>query len=224
MVVIIDYGMGNLRSVCKALETAGERAKISSKPEDIIKAEKIVLPGVGSFGEAMRELKRRRLVGPMKDAIAAGRYFLGLCLGLQLLFEKSQEAPGVKGLGVLRGEVKRFRVSGIGYRESKEVLKVPHMGWNQITRSTPVRRSLGEGGIHDPRSTKILKGVPDGSYMYFVHSYYAVPKDKGDILTTTDYGINFASSVSRDNVYAFQFHPEKSQGLGLKILKNFVRL
>jgi glutamine amidotransferase len=201
MIVVIDYGMGNLHSVRKALEVAGARAKSSCDPCDIKKAEKIVFPGVGSFGEAMAELKRRKLIMPIKDSIAQGKPFLGLCLGLQLLFEKSEEAPGVKGLGVLKGEVKRFRL---------KALKVPHMGWNRIIQSR--------------RNEKLFKAVPDNSYMYFVHSYYAVPKDKKDILTTTDYGIDFVSAVCRDNVYALQFHPEKSQDPGLKMLRNFVKL
>jgi len=213
LIAVIDYGMGNLRSVEKALEVSGAKTRITSKPSDIEKAGKIVFPGVGAFGEAMRELKRLRLVEPIKDAIAEGKPFLGLCLGLQLLFEKSEEAPGVRGLCVLKGEVKKFRVSCIGFRESKTILKVPHMGWNNIKRST----------IYDPRST-ILKDVPSGSYMYFVHSYYVKPKDKSAILTTTDYGIKFVSGVAKDNIYGFQFHPEKSQELGLRILKNFVEL
>jgi imidazole glycerol-phosphate synthase subunit HisH len=205
MIIIIDYGMGNLHSVRKALEVVGAKAKVSSRPEDIKKASKLVFPGVGAFGEAMKELKRLKLVKPIKDAIASGTPFLGLCLGLQLLFEKSEEAPGVKGLSVLKGEVKRFRLKD---------LKVPHMGWNQILRKT-----------HDAkRTTQLLKGVPNGSYVYFVHSYYVKPKDKKVILTTTDYGINFVSGICKDNVYALQFHPEKSQGLGLKILANFVGL
>ena len=199
MIVVIDYGMGNLHSVRKALEVVGAKAKVSSRPEDIRKSGKIVFPGVGSFGEAMKELKHRKLVEPIKDAIAGGTPFLGLCLGLQLLFEKSEEAPGVRGLCVLKGEVKKFRL--------KE-FKVPHMGWNSIK----IKKS------------KILKNIPNNSYVYFVHSYYVKPKDKGVILTTTDYGINFASGVCVDNVYGLQFHPEKSQELGLKILKNFVNL
>jgi glutamine amidotransferase len=202
MIVVIDYGMGNLHSVRKALEVVGARAKISSSASDIMKAGRIVFPGVGSFGEAMKELKRRKLVEPIKDAIAGGKPFLGLCLGLQLLFEKSKESPGVKGLGVLKGEVKRFRLKGF---------KVPHMGWNEVSEYQSVKVS------------KILKGVPNGSYMYFVHSYYAAPENKKDILTTTDYGIKFASGVCKDNVYGLQFHPEKSQALGLKILENFVK-
>ena len=207
MIVVIDYGMGNLHSVRKALEVVGARTKVSPDPADIKKADKIVFPGVGSFGEAMNELKRRKLVTPIKDAIAAGKPFLGLCLGLQLLFEKSEESPGVQGLGVLRGEVKRFRGSG-------ESLKVPHMGWNSIA----VSRQLSA------ISLKILKGVPSGSYMYFVHSYYVKPKDKKVALTTTDYGIDFVSGVCKGNIYGLQFHPEKSQELGLKIMKNFAKL
>lgn len=207
MIVVIDYGMGNLHSVRKALEVAGARVKVSSCPADIEKAEKIVFPGVGAFGEAMKELGRRKLAGPIKDSISAGKPFLGLCLGLQLLFEKSDEAPGVKGLGVLRGNVKRFRFA------SREKLKVPHMGWNNIKS---VR--------HKTQDTRILKGIPDNSYMYFVHSYYAVPADKKDILVTTDYGMDFTSGVASDNIYALQFHPEKSQEMGLRILRNFVNL
>ena len=224
---VIDYGMGNLHSVRKALEVVGAKVKVSSSSEDIKKAKKIVFPGVGAFGEAMKELKRRSLVQPIKDAIKAGTPFLGLCLGMQLLFEKSDEAPGIKGLCVLGGEVKRFKV--------KE-LKVPHMGWNNIAYGmefqklipTTENRKIVIAKRFSCRLTaynsKILKGVPNGSYMYFVHSYFVLPKDKNVILTTTDYDINFMSGVCKDNIYGFQFHPEKSQALGLKILKNFVDL
>ena len=205
MIAVIDYGMGNLRSVEKALEAAGGKVRVVSGRSGIEGCGKLVFPGVGSFGDAIKELKSRRLIEPIKEAIKSGKPFLGLCLGLQLLFEKSEEAPGVKGLGVLAGEVKRFRPGA---------LKVPHMGWNNIAYS--VER------IAD--SKKILAGVPDGSYMYFVHSYYVKPEDKGSVLTTTDYGIKFVSGVAADNVYGLQFHPEKSQAVGLKILKNFVRL
>ncbi len=215
MIAVIDYGMGNLRSVQKALEVVGGKAKVTSAPADLKRAEKLVFPGVGAFGEAMRELKRLDLVGPIKDAIADGKYFLGLCLGLQLLFENSDEAKGVKGLCVLKGSVKRFqfrRDEGRGTRD--DYLKVPHMGWNTV--------------IHHPSSIihhpSILRSVPTGAYMYFVHSYYVRPKDKNVVLTTTDYGGKFVSGVCKDNIYGLQFHPEKSQALGLKILKNFVRL
>ena len=200
MIAVIDYGMGNLRSVHKALEVVGGNAKITSRLKDLKNAAKLVFPGVGAFGEAMKELKCLNLIQPIKDAINEGKYFLGLCLGLQLLFERSDEAPGVKGLSVLKGEVKRFDFT-------IRSLKVPHMGWNNIAQNS-----------------KILKDVPDGPYMYFVHSYYVVPKEQDIILTTTKYGIEFASGIQKDNIYGLQFHPEKSQDLGLKILTNFVRL
>lgn len=205
MIAVIDYGMGNLRSVQKALEVAGAKARVTCRPEDIKKCDKVVFPGVGAFGDAMKELKRFNLAEAIKDSIRAGKPFLGLCLGMQLLFDKSDEAPGVKGLGVLKGDVKKFKLKN---------LKVPHMGWNEIVHG---RRST----VHDP---SILKGVPNDSYMYFVHSYYVRPEDKKSILTTTDYGIKFASGVAKDNIYGLQFHPEKSQDLGLKILRNFVKL
>lgn len=223
MIVVIDYGMGNLHSVRKALEISGGRVKVSSLPSDIKKADKIVFPGVGSFGAAMKELRRRKLVMPIKDAIAAGKPFLGLCLGLQLLFERSEEAPGVRGLCVLKGEVKRFKFAkrrsferSSSSRSQDQIcfanLKVPHMGWNRVSKCQSIKVS------------KIMKDIPQGSYMYFVHSYYVKPKDKRNILATTGYGINFTSGVCKDNVYAFQFHPEKSQELGLRILRNFVKL
>ena len=205
MIAVVDYGTGNLRSVQKALEAVGAKAKITASARDLEICDKIVFPGVGAFGSAMKELKRRNLVGPIRDAISAGKPFLGLCLGLQLLFEKSEEAPGVRGLCVLKGEVKRFR-------RSKESLKIPHMGWNTIARNTK----------YEIRTTKVLKNIPSGSFMYFVHSYYVRPKDKQITLTTTNYGIDFVSGIRKDSVYGFQFHPEKSQELGLRILKNFV--
>ena len=204
MIAVIDYGMGNLRSVQKALERVGAKAIVTSDPKDIKKCEKIVFPGVGAFGEAMKELKKLKLVEPIKDAIAEEKPFLGLCLGLQLLFDRSEEAPGVKGLSILNGESKKFKFKS-------QTLKVPHMGWNSIVRN---KRQV----------TKILDGLPGGSYMYFVHSYYVKPKEKGIVLTTTDYGSDFVSGICKGNIYGFQFHPEKSQELGLKILRNFVKL
>ena len=203
MIAVIDYGMGNLRSVQKALEVSGAKTIVTSKPADLERAERIVFPGVGSFGAAMSELRRLKLVEPIKEAIARGKPFLGLCLGLQLLFERSDEAPGVKGLGVLKGEVKKFKIKGH---------KVPHMGWNNI--KLKIQNS----------KLKILKDVPDGAYMYFVHSYYVKPKDRSVILTTTDYGGKFVSGICKYNIYGLQFHPEKSQELGLKIMKNFINL
>jgi len=207
VIAVIDYGMGNLRSVEKALEASGARTKVTSRPSDLKRCDKIVFPGVGSFGEAAKEIRRLGLDEEIKRSIDEGKPFLGLCLGLQLLFDHSEEAPGVKGLSILRGSVKRFRLAKPG-------LKVPHMGWNDIAYSLQPTAY----------SRKLFRGVPDGSYVYFAHSYYVKPKDGGIVLTTTDYGVNFASGVCRDNVYGFQFHPEKSQALGLKILRNFVRL
>ena len=216
MIAVIDYGMGNLRSVQKALEVVGARTKLTSDPFDLKRCGKIVFPGVGSFGDAVKELKRLGLIDAIKGAIAEGKPFLGLCLGLQLLFEKSEEAPGVKGLCVLKGEVKRFRFK-------RADLKVPHMGWNNIKlQAIPACQEQGPGQAG--RRSQLLRGIPNGSYMYFVHSYYVKPKDSKAILTTTDYGIDFVSGVCKDNIYGFQFHPEKSQALGLKILKNFVSL
>lgn len=207
MIAIIDYRMGNLRSVEKALQIAGGRTKVTSNPKDIEKCDKIVFPGVGAFGAAMKELKKLKLVAPIREAIAEGKPFLGLCLGLQLLFTKSEEAPGVKGLCIFEGESKKFKFKSSAF-------KVPHMGWNNIAKREKIKT----------KNPEILRGVADGAYMYFVHSYYVRPKDKSIILTTTDYGGDFVSGVCRDNVYAFQFHPEKSQAVGLKILKNFVKL
>lgn len=195
MIAIIDYQMGNLRSVEKAFLKVGGRAIVTSDKNKIIKANRVVLPGVGAFGDGMKELKKLGLIGVIKDVIAEGKPFFGICLGMQLLFDKSEEAPGVSGLGVLEGEVKKFKFTkGSG----TFVKKVPHMGWNRIT--------------------------PGGAYVYFVHSYYCAPKDKGIITATTDYGINFASMIRKDNIWGCQFHPEKSQDVGLKILSNFMSL
>ena len=201
MIAIIDYGMGNIHSVKKALELYGAKIKVSNNPEEISYCEKLVLPGVGAFGEAMQELEKQGLVALIKDEVKNKKPFLGICLGMQLLFEKSEEANKCKGLGIIRGEVKKFPVSD---------LKVPHMGWNQLKT------------VKD--ECRLLKDVPDGSYVYFCHSYYPQPKDKSVIAAATDYGVNFTSIVWQDNVYGAQFHPEKSQGIGLKMLENFVNL
>jgi len=200
MVVVIDYGMGNLHSVGKALEEVGAKVKISSRPNDILRADKLVLPGVGAFKEAMQGLKKRDLIEPITQYIKKGQLFLGLCLGLQLLFEESEEGGRVKGLGILNGRVKKF----------SSRLKIPHMGWNEIRKKKA--------------NCPLLKNIPDKGYMYFVHSYYVAPADKSIIAATTNYGIDFTSALWKDNIYAFQGHPEKSQKLGLKILENFVRL
>ncbi|HVC98002.1 MAG TPA: imidazole glycerol phosphate synthase subunit HisH [Pirellulales bacterium] len=201
MIAIVDYGMGNLRSVQKGFERVGHTATISNDPTVIAKAGKVVLPGVGAFPDAIGELRRRELVKPILDAIDAGKPFLGICLGLQLLFEVGWEGGRHEGLGVLAGEVVRFDVPND--------YKVPHMGWNQVAIRKPA---------------PLLAGLADGAHVYFVHSYYVVPADRSVIATETEYPDPFTSMIWRDNLYATQFHPEKSQADGLRILKNFAEL
>jgi len=191
--------MGNLRSVSKALEHLGAAVKVSSSFQEIKKADKVVLPGVGAFRDAMNELRHRSMDDPIREHISKKKPFLGICLGLQLLFEGSEENPGIKGLGVLNGVVQKFRSRNV---------KIPHMGWNQV--------QLGEPHPY-------LKGVNEGSYFYFVHSFYAVPADKKNTAASCTYGEEtFSAIVGAENLLATQFHPEKSQEAGLQILKNFV--
>ncbi len=198
MILIIDYGMGNLRSVSKALEHFGARVEISDKPKDLQTADKIILPGVGAFGDAMEELNQRGLAEPLIQEVRAKKKLLGICLGLQLLFETSEESPGVPGLGLLPGSVVRFRSSDI---------KVPHIGWNSITLQNP---------------HPLLVKVPDKSYFYFVHSYYGKPAQNMLSAASCTYGSEiFSAMVGEGNIFATQFHPEKSQDAGLQILKNF---
>lgn len=201
MISIIDYGMGNLRSVQKAFERTGHSAKIVNEPAAVADATKLVLPGVGAFRDAIAALESRQLVEPIKAAIAAGKPFLGICLGLQLLFDRSFEDGEYQGLGVIPGDVVRFDVP--------PQFKVPHMGWNQLRFQ---------------RRPPIFNGINDGAYFYFVHSYYVVPRDASLIATETDYPQPFCSSIWRDNLFATQFHPEKSQDAGLRVLKNFAEL
>lgn len=202
MICVVDYGMGNLRSVSKALEKLGGSVEVSSRPEDIQKAEKIVLPGVGAFGDGCTELGKRGLFEPLRKALGQDRPFFGICLGMQLLFEESEESPGAKGLGVFAGRVQRFQGSR---------LKIPHMGWNEV-------RLCG------PRPA-ILRDVADQSFFYFVHSFYPVPQDVSLVLGSCDYGgEEFAAFVGRGRLSASQFHPEKSQEAGLRILRNFIDL
>lgn len=201
MISIVDYGMGNLRSVQKACESVGIPARICSRPDELRLADKIILPGVGAFRDAIAELKRQNLVEPILEHIAADRPFLGICLGLQLLFDVSHEDGEWEGLKVLRGEVVRFP-------ESAE-LKVPHMGWNRVV-------VVGD--------CPLFADIPQDAYFYFVHSYYVVPSDPGVIAGQSDYGRMFTAAVQRGNLFATQFHPEKSQQFGLKLLKNFSNL
>ncbi|MFN3598823.1 MAG: imidazole glycerol phosphate synthase subunit HisH [Aquificaceae bacterium] len=196
--LVVDYGMGNLRSVSKALERVGFKVKVSSEPEEVKKAPALVLPGVGAFKDAMGNLKRLGLYKEILRHIEKGKPYLGICLGLQLLFEKSYEFGKTEGLGVLEGEVVLLPTT----------VKVPHIGWNQIWKRKP---------------SWLLEGLKEGEYFYFVHSYHVVPKRQGVILTTTDYGIDFVSSVEYENIFAFQFHPEKSQRAGLRLLENLRR-
>jgi glutamine amidotransferase len=199
-IAIIDYGMGNLRSVQKGFAHVGVAAQVTRDAAVIEAAAGVVLPGVGAYGACMDNLRRFELVDVVRRVVERGTPFLGICLGLQLLFEESEEFGPVAGLGLLPGRVVRFRD-----RDDPEV-RIPHMGWNQIQRQQPVAA---------------LDGVDDGAFVYFVHSYVVEPRDASIIATTTDYGGEFVSSISAGNVYACQFHPEKSQAVGLGILRNF---
>lgn len=202
MICVIDYGMGNLRSVSKALEKLGGKVSVSSDPKDLAMADKIVLPGVGAFGNGMRELKKRNLIDPILVASRQGKPFLGICLGMQLLFEESEESPGVRGLSLFAGRVQRFKTAGI---------KVPHMGWNAMEIQEPI--------------VPLLKRLLQPSFFYFVHSYYPVPEDPTLVAGTTEYeGERFAAFVGKSSLWASQFHPEKSQEAGLQILRNFLSL
>jgi imidazole glycerol-phosphate synthase subunit HisH len=200
---IIDYGMANLRSVQKAFESVGVTAQIISTPAEIERAERIVLPGVGAFADAVRTLREKELAGPILAHIASGKPFLGICLGLQMLFDVGYEDGVHQGLGVIKGKCVRFDV------DDTLGLKVPHMGWNQLDFKRP---------------SPLFKDLPSGAGVYFVHGYHVVPEDPGVIATTTDYGRPFVSSIWRDNIMATQFHPEKSQRVGLKILANFAQI
>jgi glutamine amidotransferase len=201
MIALVDYGMGNLRSVEKALARVGADVHIVTDRKSLLAADAVVLPGVGAFGDCMANLEKIGLVEAIREFVASKRSFLGICLGFQALFESSEEAPGVKGFALFPGTVPRFAVNG---------LKVPHMGWNELR--------IQKGGC------PLLNDVADNSYVYFVHSYYCKPKNASVVCGTTNYGIDFCSMLWADNVFATQFHPEKSQDVGLKILENFVRL
>lgn len=198
MIALIDCGIGNLRSVQKALETVGADVQLTTSPDVILAAEKVTLPGVGAFGDGMVGMRERNLIEPVKAVIARGTPFLGICVGMQLLFESSSEMGEHPGLGTLPGTVRRFEAADI---------KIPQTGWNQILPQT---------------ESKLLYDVQPGDYAYFNHSYYCAPDLESDVLATTDYGGEYASIVGRDNLYGVQFHPEKSQHVGLQILRNFV--
>ncbi len=199
MICIVDYEAGNLRSVQKAVEHTGTEAKVTSSPKEILEADKVIFPGVGAFGKAVEKIDQLGLRDTLLESIDKGKPFLGICLGMQLLFESSEESPGVKGLSVFKGPVKRF---------SKD-LKVPHLGWNVLI---PITES------------PLWNNIADQSFFYFAHSYYISPENSGIIIGETDYGMRVPVAVNKENVFGLQFHPEKSQKMGLQVLENFVNI
>lgn len=201
MITIIDYDAGNLRSVEKAFDFLGEKTIITRDRNEILNADKVILPGVGSFGDAMNNLNRFGLVDVIKEVAHKKTPFLGICLGLQLLFESSEETPGVDGLGLLKGKIVKI--------PKKDDMKIPHMGWNSLD-------------LHN--AGRLFNGIEEGSYVYFVHSYYLQAEDENIVTATTEYGTTIHASVEKDNIFACQFHPEKSSKIGLKILENFAKI
>jgi glutamine amidotransferase len=206
---IIDYGMGNLGSVSNACKFLGLDAEIISAPSQFDSCRAVILPGVGAFGDCMAHLTEHGFVSPIKKWISGGKPFMGICLGLQALFQTSEETPGVEGLGIFKGSVKRFDFSGhsVGRVTSPGDLKIPQIGWNAVNQKKT--------------DCPMFAGVDDGAYFYFVHSFYVAPEDPSIIAGETDYGLKYCSAVLKDNVFAVQFHPEKSQSAGLQMLKNF---
>ena len=201
MIAMIDYDAGNIKSVEKALQKLGADVVITKDPQVILNADKVILPGVGSFGDAMDNLKKYGLDEVIHQVVEKGTPFLGICLGLQLLFERSDESPEATGLGILKGEILRI--------PDAEGLKIPHMGWNSL---------------HLQNNGRLFQGLKENDYVYFVHSYYLKAEDESIVKATTNYSVNIHASVEKDNVFACQFHPEKSSDVGLQILKNFVEL
>ena len=208
MIAVIDYGMGNLRSVEKAFQAIGAQVIVTHDRNLILNADSIVLPGVGSFKDCMANLQKLKLIDPIRESINNGRPFLGICLGLQILFDESEEYGPVAGLGILAGKVVRFP-NKISETKNGPLIKVPHMGWNKILVK---------------KTDSLFETVETTPYFYFVHSYYVVPEDPSIVATVTHYGIEFVSGIQYKNIYAFQFHPEKSQTLGLSLLKRFSNL
>ena len=201
MIAIIDYDAGNVKSVEKALQFLGQDAVLTRDKEILLKADKVILPGVGAFGNAMNKLRQYGLVEIIHEIVNKGTPFLGICLGLQLMFESSEESPGVEGLGLLKGHIVRI--------PEKDGLKVPQIGWNDLAF---------------PKESRLFNGFHGGEYVYFVHSFYLQADDESDVAATTEYGVHIHAAVERDNIFACQFHPEKSADVGLKILENFVKL
>ena len=201
MVAIIDYDAGNIKSVEKAIQFLGEEAIITRNPDEILSASHVILPGVGAFGDAMEKLHKYGLISVIHEVVKRDIPFLGICLGLQLMFDRSEETTGVEGLSILKGEIKRI--------PDKEDLKIPHIGWNSLKY---------------PNVGRLYKDIPEDSYVYFVHSYYLDAEEKDIVVATTEYGTNIHASVEKGNVFACQFHPEKSSSVGLKILENFLKV
>ena len=201
MIAIIDYDAGNVKSVEKALQFLGQDVVLTREKEILLKADKVILPGVGAFGNAMSKLRQYGLVEIIYEIVNKGTPFLGICLGLQLMFESSEESPGVEGLGLLKGHIVRI--------PEKDGLKVPQIGWNDLAF---------------PKESRLFNGFHGGEYVYFVHSFYLQADDESDVAATTEYGVRIHAAVERDNIFACQFHPEKSADVGLKILENFVKL
>lgn len=201
MIAIVDYDAGNIKSVEKALQFLGQEPVVTRDKETLLQAEKVIVPGVGAFGDAMGKMHQYGLVEVLREIAAKGTPLLGICLGLQLFFESSEETPGVEGLGLLPGKIVRI--------PDKEGFKIPHMGWNSI-KINPASR--------------LLKGIEEGAYVYFVHSYYLQAENEADVAATTDYVVNIHAAAEHENIFATQFHPEKSGEIGLRILKNFIEL
>lgn len=201
MTAIIDYDAGNIRSVEKALQALGEEAIVTRDRETILKADRVILPGVGAFGDAMDKIRSYGLEEVIKEVVANKTPFLGICLGLQLMFERSDESDGVPGLGLLKGEILRI--------PDAPGLKIPHIGWNSLTY---------------PNKGRLYEGIPENSYVYFVHSYYLKAGEDDIVVAATQYGTDIHASVEKDNIFACQFHPEKSSDVGLTILKNFIKI
>lgn len=201
MVAVVDYDAGNIKSVEKALVHLGADVIVTREPEEILKADKVILPGVGAFGDAMEKIRGYGLEPVIHEVVDKGTPFLGICLGLQLIFERSDEAPSVKGLSLLKGEILRIPVG--------EYVKIPHMGWNSL---------------HFTNNGRLFSGIDEGAYVYFVHSYYLKAADEGIVTARTEYNTCIHASVEKDNIFACQFHPEKSSSVGLKMLDNFLRL
>ncbi len=200
MIAVVDYDAGNVKSVEKAIEKLGAKHILTSDPDMIHNADAVILPGVGNFGDCVSKLKERRLDSALKKYAASGKPFLGICVGLQLLFDESEESPGVKGLSILPGKIKKFPASS--------ELKVPQIGWNDIVES----------------KGRLLEGIDKGTYFYFVHSFYLECEDPSIVTSRTEYGVTYDSSVEKGNVFATQFHPEKSSDAGLKVLANFLKI